>query len=196
MRGGSCWPPPPNEEIQMLPSLQTIQTLLNEISFYAQLLTAILSLVAITYSLVRHTDAYYAFSEWFDISFLPTLYNLYFHSGLPLLFHVLYIDVLFSPGGLLEFFSFVSPVLTAQDEAAMVQAVDTKAPVTDLCLTKPLYVSGLVNTGNSCFLNSVLQVKKISALYNFFIVWCTVILMQFVVLITRPCPRQKHSNHS
>lgn len=143
----------------MLPSLHSIQTLLNEISFYAQLLTAILSLIAIIYSLIRHTDAYYAFSEWLDISFLPTLYNLYFYSGLPLLFHVLHIDVLFSPGGILEYFSLISPVLTAQDEATMLHAVDTKPAITDLCSSKPFFISGLVNTGNSCFLNSVLQVN-------------------------------------
>lgn len=143
----------------MLPSLQSIQSLLTELSFYAQLLTAILSLIAIIYSLIRHTETYYAFIEWLDICFWPACYNIYFYSGLPLLFHALHIDVLFSPGGWLEFFSFVSPVLTAQDEAAMLQAVDEKKVSNDLCLTRPLYISGLVNTGNSCFLNSVLQVS-------------------------------------
>ncbi|KAI8072597.1 hypothetical protein BC940DRAFT_252110 [Gongronella butleri] len=115
-------------------TLEAVQALLNDLSTLFQLAVSILGLVAVLLPLLRTLPFYYALVHALDVA-VTLAGHLLSRPWATLTFLLSSTDTLFSKG--------------VSDLALTCHASNTRPP--------PPWVAGIVNTGNSCYLNSVLQ---------------------------------------
>lgn len=119
-------------------TLESIQLFLNDVYAYAQLMTAVIGLLAILIPILKSYSFYYDLIDFFCGLLDAALDRLLRFDLLP--------------------FFLSGTITTSYDSQESVVCVEGLNKEEESALT-----AGLVNTGNSCFLNSVLQV---TALHN------------------------------
>jgi hypothetical protein len=126
-------------------SLESLQSLLTDVTSFFQFLGALLGLVAIILPLLRTLPFYHTLIYWTDVSVTLFLHALSRTSSL--------VSIPYSS-------SYSSLEELAQDPLTICLAPTCQDPsATTITTATDALVSGLSNTGNTCFLNSVLQVN-------------------------------------